>query len=369
MRPFQIVAWLSALAITVLGGSPLDAAWCNVFQVCCQNCQSTAPSVSAYAYPSTAYAYPSTATAYYPYTSYAVDPGCCPDPCPPVCTTQYVQRSYYQPVTSYENRVAYEAVTSYRTSYYWSPVTSYRVSSYFDPCTCCYRQVSVPCTSYQLRSQCCPVQSWVARCVSVPVTTQQLVTYYEPVTSCCSTTVPAAPAVPAAPPSYNTPVVPSMPPADGARINEQRSLPPPPTNGSAPLPSSPSQNLTPAPVTPPAGSLYNRQYTPSPAANPTRATPPAVQLDRIVAIPGHNVEGDVVRADRSVDAGARLMFKRIDQLGESQTVKADHVGRFRTTLTAGVWDVYTHNTDGILVAQARIRVSDNETRQVRLTSR
>src|SRR5262245_40647696 len=49
------------------------------------------------------------------------------DPCQK-CTTQYVQRSYYQPVTRMETRTVMEQVTTMQTSYYHEPVTTYRYS-------------------------------------------------------------------------------------------------------------------------------------------------------------------------------------------------------------------------------------------------
>src|SRR5712691_13418584 len=150
MKPFRGAVGLFALVVLAAGTSPLQAAWNNVFQVCCHSCGSQ-PSVSAYGAP---------------------DP-CC-NPCPqPVCTTRYVARCYYQPVTTYQTKSYYEAVTTYRTSYYYEPVTSYRYSMVCDPCTGCCQQVVTPVTSYQLREQSCPVQSWVQRCASVPVTTYQ----------------------------------------------------------------------------------------------------------------------------------------------------------------------------------------------------
>src|SRR5439155_4322504 len=88
----------------------------------------------------------------------------CGDPCQK-CTTQYVQRSYYQPVTTMETRTVMEQVTTMQTSYYYAPVTTYRYSSYYDPTTCCYQQVAVPQCGYELRAKQCPVQSWVSRCV------------------------------------------------------------------------------------------------------------------------------------------------------------------------------------------------------------
>src|ERR1700730_14484544 len=145
MKPLKGVGWGCALWLLCASASPAHAAWCNVFQVCCASCGGQ-PAVS----------------------NYASDP-CC-NPCPPTCTTRYVQRCYYQPVTTYETKTYYEPVTTYQTSYYYEPVTSYRYSSYYDPCSCGYQQVATPVTSYQLRAQSCPVQSWAQRCAQVPVT-------------------------------------------------------------------------------------------------------------------------------------------------------------------------------------------------------
>src|SRR6266446_4626797 len=118
---FQVTRWLTAGLFILLAGSPLHAAWNNVFQVCCHSCGGQA-SASYYAPPA--------------------DP--C-NPCPQqVCTTRYIQRSYYQPVVTYQTKTYYEPVTTYRTSYYYEPVQSYRYSMYYDPCTCCYQQVACP---------------------------------------------------------------------------------------------------------------------------------------------------------------------------------------------------------------------------------
>src|SRR5438132_14198634 len=101
MKPCWGLGSACALCLLVFA-APSQAAWNNVFQVCCNSCGSQ-PSVSHYA---------------------AADP--C-NPCPqPVCTTRYVQRCYYQPVTCYTTKTYYEPVTSYKTSYYYEPVTSYR---------------------------------------------------------------------------------------------------------------------------------------------------------------------------------------------------------------------------------------------------
>src|SRR5271165_3943216 len=108
MRPFGAVRWACALVAAAFLTAPAHAAWDNVFQVCCWGCKSR-PAVSGY-------------------SPCCPAPSCCPQQT--CCTTQYVQRSYYQPVTCYQTQTYYEPVTSYRTSYYYEPVTSYRYSCY-----------------------------------------------------------------------------------------------------------------------------------------------------------------------------------------------------------------------------------------------
>jgi hypothetical protein len=353
MRPERIVLWAGALVAFAAGAGPAEAAWNNVFQVCCNHC-GHAPATSNY------------------YAAYQApaDP-CCPQPCPPppcqVCETRYVQRTYYAPETHYETRTAYEPVTTYRTSYYWEPVTSYRVSSYYDPSTCCTKQVTVPCTSYRLREQCCPVQSWVARCYSVPVTTMKPYTRCEPVTSCYWAT--AAGAMPTVPPAGGAGVNDNRPPANvgGAGVND--------TGAGAGVPSQSEKRYD---QYAPQG---YRQSAPPPVAAP-KATPqvpvrpenfvmapPPVRLEKIRPIPAANVEGVAVRADGTPDAGARLTFKRADHQGETHTVTADGSGRFKATLASGGWLVYTQQADGQLLHHTRIDVRDDQTSQVRLTSR
>src|SRR5438132_10393852 len=107
MKPFRVAAVCCALGFFGAGAAPLQAAWNNVFQVCCHRCGAVAPA-------------PVVAN----YAPVVADP-CCPQQ---VCTTRYVQRCYYQPVTAYQSRTYYEPVTTYRTSYYHEPVTSYRYS-------------------------------------------------------------------------------------------------------------------------------------------------------------------------------------------------------------------------------------------------
>ena len=72
------------------------AAWDNVFQVCCNDCNKGRAS-------------------YYPPA-----PQACPQPCPqPEMRISYVQRCYYQPVTEYVRKSHYEPVTKQVTSYFY----------------------------------------------------------------------------------------------------------------------------------------------------------------------------------------------------------------------------------------------------------
>src|SRR5262245_46850507 len=141
MTSLRACAALGTSLLALATATPSHAGWQSVFQVTCFGCST--PSVSSYY--SGAYYAPSYSSSYY-----AADP--CSPPCPqPVVTTRYVQRSFYEPVTSYRLETSYQPVTTYRTSYYWQPVTSYRYSCYYDPCTCSYRQVACPTTCYRLQ--------------------------------------------------------------------------------------------------------------------------------------------------------------------------------------------------------------------------
>ncbi len=354
MRPVRVVVWGCALAVLAAAAQPGRAAWCNVFQVCCNSCGSA----------SAAYAPPA-------------DPCCAP--CPPpqrVCTTHYEQRCYYQPVTTYQSRTYYEPVTTYRTSYYYEPVTTYRYSSYYDPCSCTCQQVACPVTCYQLRSQCCPVQSWVQRCCSVPVTTYQQCSYWEPVTTCCEVPCnPCAAPAPACPPAAPAvapaaPAAPAAPVTPGVIEQHNATVPPvaPGVNESREggVSNKPYNNyIAPQPM-PPAS--YNHQV--APAAPRQTAPPPVVRLDRIVLAPSPRVEGQVVGGDRAPRAGAEVLFVSAERRGSQHTATADGRGQFHVALaTGGAWLVYVRGGDGKLVPQGQIRVKDEETRRMTLVSR
>jgi hypothetical protein len=354
MKPIRVVVWGCALALLAAGPGSTRAAWDNVFQVCCSSCGQ--PAASFYAPPS--------------------DP-CCTPPPQRVCTTRYVQRSYYQPVTCYQTRTYYEPVTTYRTSYYYEPVTTYRTSCYCDPCTGCCHQVACPQTCYQLRSQCCPVQSYVQRCCSVPVTTYQQSCYWEPVTTCCE--VPSCPQSCPCPQPCPCPtaatgtVAPgtAAPPPGG--VLEQRTPPPggigeTRDNGTSNKPYDLYHQAPGASAAPPTG--LNRQVpVQGPAAPQSPAAPPSVRLDKIVLAPGPGVEGQVVRDDRAPAAGAKVMFVNADRQGSQQSVTADGKGQFRVTLASGSWLVYVHGADGKPVFHSKIELRGEETRQVTLVSR
>ncbi len=373
MRPFKGFVWGCALVALAAASGSAQAAWNNVFQVCCHNCRSNyAPA-------------PPPVVASY-------EPGC-PQPCPPTCTTRYVQRCYYQPVTSYRQTTYYEPVTTYRTSYYYEPVCSYRYSCYYDPCTCSYQQVAQPVTSYRLRAQCCPVTSYLQRCALQPVTTYQQMTYYEPVTTCCSTTVgapvaalpPGAVAAPAAPP----PAAPSVPPGPPPGTSEQPPLapqPPPPGTSeqppAAPPPQGPpttSEGMKYNPATPPArmprapdSPLLRQPQLRGPI--PVQPTAPAqrpagVRIDRIASRPSPNLGGQVVGTDRAPQAGTRVLFVSTDQHAASQSATTDGAGRFQVSLASGDWLVYVQDASGRPVFYQKVQVRGTQPQQMTLVSR
>jgi hypothetical protein len=341
MRPSRLLLSGLACALT-LAAQPAAAAWNNVFQVCCNTCDT--PAVTAYAPPA--------------------DP--CAPACPQqVCTTRYQARCYYQPVTTYRTSYYQEPVTTYRTSYYTEAVTSYRYTSYYDPSTCCYRQAACPVTSYRVRSQCCPVQSFVTRACTVPVQSQRLMTYYEPVTTCCTTTT-------GAPVTQLPPGATIVPPVGGAvvpgqpGIGEQRIAPQPGIGESRePGVGSPYESGT----MPPASGLSYRQYPaqtpPPPRAKATPPAPPKVTVDRIAAVPSSNVQGEVVSSGKSA-AGVRVLFASQDRTGVQQYVTADQKGKFEASLASGRWLVYTHDDNDKPVLRAKLQVAGDRSRTLLL---
>jgi hypothetical protein len=375
MKPWKGLGSACALLLLAASAGPAQAAWNNVFQVCCQSCRGQAPATSNYAAaPAVSY--------------YTPEPAC--STCPPqqTCTTRYVQRCYYQPVTTYQTKSYYEPVTTYRTSYYYEPVTSYSYSCYYDSCSCSYQQVATPVTSYRLRSQACPVQSWVQRCTQVPVTSYRVSSYWEPVTSCCqqptcSPTSLSTPCADSAPAATQQPPAASQP-----SVTEQRLTPTPSVQ------EYPGQGQGNTGSTGGAAPQYERYYTPQPnnpqtapktqgaegntsfrrpalsTPAPLPVAPPAVRLDRVVSLPAQvQVQGQVVRQDRAPRAGARILFVSATPQGPRQNVTADSAGQFQVSLASGGWLVYVDGSDARPVFHSKIDVSAQTGAPILLMSR
>jgi hypothetical protein len=276
MRRTTRTAAVLALGILAVGAPEAAAAWNNVFQTtgCCK------PGRSAFFAP-------------------APPPTCCP-------TVNYVQRTYYQPVTTYKTETYYEPVTTYRTSYYWEPVTSYRYTSFYDPCTGCCQRVAKPVTTYYQRARCNAVQSYVQRCRTVPVTEMRKSCYLEPVVTysgCCD---PCAP---------------------GAKTD---------------IPG--SRRIAPAPSGP-------------------------VRTDRIAKQPnGGRLRGQVVRDDR-ITPRSNTVLKFVGAKDEQVVAKADPAGRFAVELPPGEWTLYVPGQDGKASFHSTLTVRKTDDRNVTVVSR
>jgi hypothetical protein len=319
------------------------AGWQNVFQVTCFH-RSTP--VVAQAPPVVVSPAPSVA--------------CAPPAPQQVCTTRYVQRCYYQPVTSYRLQTYYEPVTSYRTSYYYEPVVSYRYSCYYDPCTCTYQQVATPVTSYQLRAYYTPVTSWVRRCGFVPVTTYRQCCHLQPETTCyyvdpCTGATVAPPAI------QETPRQPTVP---APNVQEFRS---PAENGS-PL----YQRTYPPAPTQPEGSTPARpqMYSPPPPPPPAPSRPIVPRLDRIaLENPSDSrgaIAGQLLRPESGSEV-SQVVFVN-ESANERSTVQPDHEGRFHIRLAAGNWRVYLRDSSGREIPYSTLELKPGEMRQLTLVS-
>lgn len=308
---------LIACALVVWSAGSAEAAWNNVFQVTCWNCKSQQSSTSYYQPPVAAAP-----------AQVSADGNSSQQ-----CSTNYVQRSYYEPVTSYERKSYYEPVTTYRTSYYYEPVTQCRTSYYYDPCSCSYKPVSTQQTSYALKAQQSPVTSYVERCYNQPVTSYRLSYYYQPVTTCCTTTTgapiqnipqagPVAPAI-AAPPAPMAPATAPPPLAPIApSVGEQRSIPP----------MAPGINETRSP-----GASFNRGAAPQPA--------PVPRPDRIASnnllVP---VQGQLTGTSNRPVSNASLWL--VGKGNVQVPVSTDALGRFSAQVPAGTWNVYLSSREG-----------------------
>ena len=309
-----------ALALGGLFGTAgtASAAWNNVFQVCCHDCNK-------------------------PRTSYSPQP--CPQPCPqPEMRISYVQRSYYQPVTEMVRKSYYEPVKKTYTTYYHEPVTEYKYSTYYDPCTGCPQQVCTPVTSYKLRSKCNSVTSFVERCAMVPVTSLRAVTVRQPVVSYYY------PPEPVCPPMGG--FSPFIPPASGASVDEQRGTPPavmqeggiPPTN----FPTSPNSF--------PKG---------QPGSNVRLKPEKTVSRSSVVS-----VRGEVVMPDQITPrGGTKVVFVNADNLEKREYATANAYGEFDLRLAAGNWHLYVGDVNGQANYHKQIALGDKATVDYKVVSR
>lgn len=296
-----------------------SAAWDNVFQVCCHDCNK--PRASYYAPP---------------------PPAQCAQP---EMRISYVQRSYYQPVTEYVRKSYYEPVTKNVTSYYYEPVTEYKYSTYYDPCTGCPQRVSTPVTSYRLRSQCNSVTSYVERCAMVPVTSLRQVNYQQPVVSYYYPPAPTGT-------SFSLPA----PPTSAAPSVEQLR-----ENTPNVQPKSGSDNTNIIPQDLPTGPSM---------ANPKSGTAklrPEKTVSRSSVV---SVRGEVVLNDQITPrAGAKLVFMNADKPDRKEYATANAYGEFDVRLPAGNWYMYVGGESGKATYHKQIALGDRDTVDYKVVSR
>ncbi|HEV3143503.1 MAG TPA: hypothetical protein VGZ47_06405 [Gemmataceae bacterium] len=356
MMSFRGIACGAAVLVALAAGQA-EAAWNNAFEVCC-----------ACRHRDSYYAAPVAAAA----------PNPCCNPC---CSTSYVQRCYYQPVTTYKTECV--PVTSYRTSYYWEPVCSYRTSCYVDPCTGCPVQVTQPVRTYRLKSQCNAVTSYVQRCV--PVTSYRQVHYWEAVNSCGPSAAGgmAPGAVPGGMPGGVPGGMPGAVPGTVPGVGETG--PPPNAYDGNRLPPMNVPANPPAGVdeTPPMGSSSgyapNRQYqgTPVPTIPAPKPALPAAPMriehvvSRVNPVGGATVTGQIVANNYVTPMrGTKLLFVSKQSGGPQQSAQADVAGRFSVALPKGAWNIYMSRPDGTLEYHSTIEVAgQGETRNVLVVSR
>jgi hypothetical protein len=122
---------------------------------------------------------------------------------------------------------------------------------------------------------------------------------------------------------------------------------------------------------PKAGTSFQRQLQPiTPGLSSPASAPPAVKFEKIVSLPNHNIEGQVVRENQGPQANAKVLFVRAERQGDQQSITANESGQFRATLASGGWLVYVHGADGKPVFYSKIDVKDNDQpRQFTLVSR
>ena len=276
------------------------------------------------------------------------------------CNTQYVQRSYYEPVTSYERKTYYEPVVATQTSYYYEPVTTYRYSCFYDPCSCSQKQVATPETSYQLRTALKPVTTYVEKVGYQPMTGYRQAFYYEPVTTCTqtttTTTVGSPILAPSLPPYLGAPAfVPQAPCATPTPalsppgVNEQRLAPSP--TGAAPA----SGNG----IAPVSGRVTSTDFPRVLLAAPQVVTPPApAQPVRPTDFSRLTSRGrEYTQLNGSVpSANSRVVFIPTSSELFSEETRSNPAGRFNIRLASGTYAVYAENGNGRPVFVQNIEV-------------
>lgn len=309
-----------SLAVGAASAGSGQAAWNNVFQLTCHD------------KPRTAY-----------YAAPAPD-ACCAQP---ERRVEYVQRSYYQPVTEWRRESYRVPVRETVKSYYWEPVKSYSYTSYYDPCSQTCQEIAVPRTSYVMKEQCNSVERMVEKTRLVPVRsyrevteTTPVVTYYYPPTRRQSYyTVPA-------------------PPVGSPRIDEVRPAP----NGAGEIETIPPTNV-------PMNNAIPRQMPPSSTSNKPSASklPPATAN---TASRPARLRGEVVEKDQlTPKAGSKLVFVNANDHEDRKYAKANEFGEFDLTLPAGDWYLYVDRGDGNAVRYKKLTIAPNDSREFRLVSR
>jgi hypothetical protein len=320
MRRTTRTAVVLALGCLAGGAADASAAWNNVFQTtaCCG--ESTRSSFFAPA----------------------------PAPCCP--SVSYVQRCYYQPVTTYKTETYYEPVTTYRTSHYWEPVTRYRYTSYYDPCTGCCQQVATPCTSYYLRTKCNAVCNYVQRCRMVPCTEMRRSFYLEPVVT------------------YSDPCGNPCPNGGaGVGVAEAPGVIPPGAGIAGPGVRGPAAGVDESSDREPP-----RIKSPGIQESNPRKTVPAKPLraDRVASrtLDGGRLAGQVVRDDR-ITPRANATLKFVGERDEAVTARADAAGRFALELPPGEWTLYLPGADGKAKFHNTLVARHEDDRRVTVVSR
>lgn len=320
-----------AVSLLLLAPGLASAAWDNVFQLtCCGTPRTSFFRGSGSCCPQPA--------------------PCCPQPAPCCPQTAFVQRSFYQPVTTYKPVVTCEPVTSFRTSFFWEPVQSCSVSCFVDPCTGCSQQVSTPVTSFRLRSRCDAVTNYVQRVSFQPVVAYRQSFYLDPVVVTPSCAQPSCPTCSASTPATAAPQVGLSPPT----VSEQTM---PPSSPAPPLNLPAEQRTMPG--------VSGSEKMPN-TSLPARPLPATLQPER-VASRDTNIQGTVVRDSRA-QGGARLRFVSSNG-AEFIPAQADATGRFHVSLTSGSWKVYTEDATGRPNYHSEIQVRGNEDRNVVLVAR